>query len=302
MNWTRWKFAPSTRAIACASSVFAVPGGPSSRAWPRASAAISIRSTASSWPMTAFATSCRARERSSLNRSAASSSRMKSVLSAIASPVVNLLNRGKIPRFRRERGTARTGSILCAQRLHAWRARRAHPRAARRTRSASPGEGLRPECEPEQEAELRVARAEASGKDRAEEEEEAAERARRREVRQEGSRSACGNDQSYREARRQDDHVREQPVFTSIAASMTSAGQKTAPTSARPWSPKAAKLAATRARLAAVTTTPRFPGRQQHGEPRLLGRGGLGDVLGSMEEKLCSQPMTRIYINSSALA
>ena len=48
VNWIRLNCTPSTRATPAAISVFATPGGPSSRTWPPATAATSKRSTCSS--------------------------------------------------------------------------------------------------------------------------------------------------------------------------------------------------------------------------------------------------------------
>ena len=69
VNWMRLNFAPSMCAVARASSVFALPGGPSSRTCPRASAATSSSSTARSCPMTTFAISAFARSRRSMRLS-----------------------------------------------------------------------------------------------------------------------------------------------------------------------------------------------------------------------------------------
>ena len=66
VNCTRLNDTPITRAVALASSVFALPGGPSSRTWPPAIAATRRSSIASSCPTTTFATSIRASRRSSL--------------------------------------------------------------------------------------------------------------------------------------------------------------------------------------------------------------------------------------------
>ena len=69
VNWMRLKVAPSMCAVARASSVFALPGGPSSSTCPRASAATSSSSTARSCPMTTFAISAFARSRRSMRLS-----------------------------------------------------------------------------------------------------------------------------------------------------------------------------------------------------------------------------------------
>ena len=57
VNWTRTNDPPTTVASVCTASVFATPGTPSSRQWPRASNATSIRSTMWSWPTMTFFTS-----------------------------------------------------------------------------------------------------------------------------------------------------------------------------------------------------------------------------------------------------
>ena len=64
-----------------ASSVFALPGGPSRRTWPCATAAIRSSSTVRSWPMTTFATSAFARSRRS-----ARSSYFSSIINATTCP------------------------------------------------------------------------------------------------------------------------------------------------------------------------------------------------------------------------
>ena len=65
VNWTRLKETPRTRAIPLAMSVFATPGGPSSRTWPPATAATISRSSASLAPITTPSSS----ERTCLRRS-----------------------------------------------------------------------------------------------------------------------------------------------------------------------------------------------------------------------------------------
>src|SRR5690606_34619555 len=57
VNWMRPNSSPTARANACASSVFAVPGGPSSSTWPPASSAIVTMRVSGACPNTALATS-----------------------------------------------------------------------------------------------------------------------------------------------------------------------------------------------------------------------------------------------------
>src|SRR5215475_9716827 len=59
VNWMRPNLIDSDAANAWASSVFAVPGTPSSRMWPPTRRLVSIRSITSSWPTTALRTSLR---------------------------------------------------------------------------------------------------------------------------------------------------------------------------------------------------------------------------------------------------
>src|SRR3954452_5084529 len=60
VNWTRWKVPPSTAAVVLIVSVFARPGTPSIRTWPRASRQTSTRSSIASWPAMTLRTSNRA--------------------------------------------------------------------------------------------------------------------------------------------------------------------------------------------------------------------------------------------------
>jgi hypothetical protein len=70
VNCTRPNAAPIAPASARTRSVFAVPGTPSSSAWPRASTVTSASSTTRSCPTTAVATAARTRPRRSARRSA----------------------------------------------------------------------------------------------------------------------------------------------------------------------------------------------------------------------------------------
>ena len=66
VNWMRLLSHPSTRPSVRTSSVLPRPGAPSSSTWPRASTAISVCSTTSSWPITARPISARMRSSFSL--------------------------------------------------------------------------------------------------------------------------------------------------------------------------------------------------------------------------------------------
>ena len=59
VNWTRLVSIRSALAKLRTSSVFAVPGTPSSSTWPRQISAITSEVTAASWPTTALPTSMR---------------------------------------------------------------------------------------------------------------------------------------------------------------------------------------------------------------------------------------------------
>ena len=61
VNWMRANVPPTTRASVSTASVFATPGTPSSRQWPRASSATNIRSIIRSWPTMTRLTSNSAR-------------------------------------------------------------------------------------------------------------------------------------------------------------------------------------------------------------------------------------------------
>src|SRR5262245_38800781 len=63
VNWMRAKLPRTVAASVSAASVFASPGTPSSRQWPRASRHTRRRSTIRSWPTMTFLTSNRVRSR-----------------------------------------------------------------------------------------------------------------------------------------------------------------------------------------------------------------------------------------------
>jgi len=64
VNWMRANEPPTTVARVSTASVLATPGTPSSRQWPRASTATSMRSIILSWPTMTFLTSNRVRSSS----------------------------------------------------------------------------------------------------------------------------------------------------------------------------------------------------------------------------------------------
>ena len=155
VNCRRWKLPPVTSARVRTASVLATPGTPSSSRCPRASRAISIRSTIASCPTSTRLTSKRARSSRAALRSvvAASISAVGSWASGISggwlSEVVMGRSSDSLVADLNSAPERQNGGRVCrswdAVRTTRTRARRSPPTARRRRRgSRRPGAGGRP--------------------------------------------------------------------------------------------------------------------------------------------------------------